>query len=62
MGFCECSTQRINDLGYCWGCAQPVRMVEVLLFGEMPFHVIERMIEQRATQYAHSAPAVPEPN
>ncbi|HZS29495.1 MAG TPA: hypothetical protein VFB76_19875 [Candidatus Angelobacter sp.] len=62
MGFCECSTQRINDLGYCWGCAQPVRMVEVLLFGEMPFHVIERMIEQRAAQVAHSAQVEPEAN
>ncbi|HTC95741.1 MAG TPA: hypothetical protein VK699_20025 [Terriglobales bacterium] len=62
MGFCECSTQRINNLGYCWECAQPVRMVEVLLFGEMPFHVIERLIEQRATQLAQSPPAAPEAN
>jgi len=62
MGFCECSTQRINDLGYCWGCAQPVRMVEVLLFGDMPFHVIERLIEQRAAQQAQPPQAAPETN
>jgi hypothetical protein len=55
MGFCECNTQRINDQGYCGGCAQPVRIVEVLLFGKMPFEFIERMIELRAERYAYSS-------
>jgi hypothetical protein len=55
MDFCECNTQRIDDQGYCGGCAQPVRIVEVLLFGKMPFHVIERMIELRAEQYTGSS-------
>ncbi len=48
MGFCECHTQRINEQGNCGGCTRPVRMVEVLLFANMPFKAIERIIEVRA--------------
>lgn len=56
MDFCECNRQqRIDEQGYCGGCFQPVRIVEVLLYGKMPFDVIERMIELRAEQYPHSA-------
>jgi hypothetical protein len=50
MEFCECRTQLISDEGYCWTCAQPVRLVEVLLFGKMPFQAIERVIQSRAEQ------------
>ena len=60
MEFCECRTQLINNEGYCWGCAQPVRMVEVLLFGKMPFEAIERMIQLRAEQQALAAPRTDE--
>jgi hypothetical protein len=60
MDFCVCSTQRINNQGYCGGCAQPVRMVEVLLFGEMPFDVIEKLIELRARQLALCPPNMDE--
>ena len=52
MEFCECHTQLINDDGYCWTCAQPVRLVEVLLFGKMPFPAMKRVIELRAEQQA----------
>ncbi len=48
MGFCECYSQRINEQGNCGGCARPVRTFEVLLFANMPFEVIERIIEIRA--------------
>jgi hypothetical protein len=51
MGFCECYSQRINEQGNCGGCARPVRTFEVLLFANMPFHVIERIIEVRAEQF-----------
>jgi hypothetical protein len=50
MGFCECYSQRINEQGNCRGCARPVRTFEVLLFANMPFHMIERIIEVRAEQ------------
>jgi hypothetical protein len=58
MGFCECYSQRINEQGNCGGCARPVRTFEVLLFANMPFHVIERIIEMRAEHdegYAYEA-------
>lgn len=54
MEFCECRTQLINDEGYCWTCAQPVRLVEVLLFGKMPFPAIERLIQLRAEQHTEA--------
>jgi hypothetical protein len=56
MGFCECHSQRINEQGNCGGCARPVRTFEVLLFANMPFHVIERIIEARAEQDELCAP------